>query len=75
MRPAAMPPHPTAPPRLLRAVLVLLVALVMAAAVPARAAPVAVGPKVAAGPGKDVRARYAILVDPATGEVLWTWTR
>ena len=67
-----MPPHPAAPPRPLRAVLVLLVALVMAAgAVPTRATPVAVGPKVAAGPGKEVRARYAILVDPATGEVLW----
>jgi len=67
-----MPPHPAAPPRPLRAVLVLLVALVMAAGVvPTRATPVAVGPKVAAGPGKEVRARYAILVDPATGEVLW----
>ena len=67
-----MPPRPTAPPRPLRTALVLLVALVLTTgADPAGAAPVAVGPKVAAGPGKEVRARYAILVDPATGEVLW----
>jgi D-alanyl-D-alanine carboxypeptidase (penicillin-binding protein 5/6) len=65
---AAMPTHPAVPSRFLRALLVLLVALVVTAgAVPAAAA----APKAPAGPGKEVRARYAILVDPATGEVLW----
>lgn len=63
---AAMPTHPAVPSRFLRALLVPLVALVVAAgAVPAAA------PKPAPGPGKEVRARYAILVDPVTGEVLW----
>ena len=68
---AAMPTHPTVPSRFLRALLVLLVALVVTAgAVPAAAA---AAPKAAPGPGlgKEVRARYAILVDPATGAVLW----
>jgi len=66
---AAMPTHPAVPSRLLRALLVLLVALVVAAgAVPAAAA---AAPKPTSGPGKEVRARYAILVDPVTGEVLW----
>ena len=66
---AAMSTHPAVPSRLLRALLVLLVALVVAAgAVPAAAA---AAPKPAPGPGKEVRARYAILVDPVTGEVLW----
>ena len=66
---AAMSTHPAVPSRLLRALLVLLVALVVAAgAVPAAAAAV---PKPAPGPWKEVRARYAILVDPVTGEVLW----
>jgi D-alanyl-D-alanine carboxypeptidase (penicillin-binding protein 5/6) len=65
---AAMPTHPAVPSRFLRALLVLLVALVVTAgAVPAAAA----APKAPAGPGKEVRARYAILVDPVTGEVLW----
>jgi D-alanyl-D-alanine carboxypeptidase len=65
---AAMPTHPAVPSRFLRALLVLLVALVVTAgAVPAAAA----APKAPAGPGQEVRARYAILVDPATGEVLW----
>ena len=63
-----MPTHLALPTRFLRALLVLLVALVVAGAVPAAAA---VAPKAAPGPGKEVRARYAILVDPATGEVLW----
>ena len=65
-----MPTHPALPTRLLRALLVLLVAalVVTAGAVPATAAG---APKAAPGPGKEVRARYAILVDPATGEVLW----
>ena len=63
---AAMPTHPAVPSRFLRALLVPLVALVVAAgAVPAAA------PRPAPGPGKEVRARYAILVDPVTGEVLW----
>ena len=68
--PLAMPTHPALPTRLLRALLVLLVAalVVTAGAVPATAAG---APKAAPGPGKEVRARYAILVDPATGEVLW----
>src|SRR4029453_4681666 len=68
---AAMPTHPTVPSRFLRALLVLLVALVVTAgAVPAAAA---AAPNAApgAGLGKEVRARYAILVDPATGAVLW----
>src|SRR5215204_3005673 len=66
---AAMPTHPTVPFRFLRALLVLLAALVVTAgAVPAAAAAAS---KAAPGPGKDVRARYAVLVDPATGAVLW----
>src|SRR5215204_4583407 len=66
---AAMPTHPALPTRFLRALLVLLAALVVTAgAVPAAAA---AAPKAAPGPGREVRARYAILVDPATGEVLW----
>jgi D-alanyl-D-alanine carboxypeptidase len=66
---AAMPTRPALPTRFLRALLVLLVALVVTAgAVPAA---VAAAPKPAPGPGKDVRARYAVLVDPATGAVLW----
>jgi D-alanyl-D-alanine carboxypeptidase len=66
---AVMPTHPALPTRFLRALLVPLVALVVTAgALPAAAA---VAPKAAPGPGKEVRARYAILVDPATGEVLW----
>src|SRR5215208_6645254 len=66
---AARPTHPAPPTRFLRALLVLLAALVVTAgAVPAAAA---AAPKAAQGPGREVRARYAILVDPATGEVLW----
>ena len=66
---AAMPTHPAVPSRFLRALLVLLVALVVAAgAVPAAAA---AAPEPASGPGKEVRARYAILVDSVTGEVRW----
>src|SRR5829696_7718273 len=67
---AAMPTHPALPTRFLRALLVLLAALVVTAgAVPAAAA---AAPKAAQGPGREVRARYAVLVDPATGEVLWS---
>src|SRR5215207_850778 len=66
---AAMPTHPALPTRFLRALLVLLAALVVTAGASATAATAA--PKAAPGPGREVRARYAILVDPATGEVLW----
>jgi D-alanyl-D-alanine carboxypeptidase len=72
---AAMPTRPTVPHRPLRlrlAALVLAAGVVAAGAAPAAAGsegPEAVdkGP----GPGKMVRARYAILVDPQTGAVLW----
>jgi D-alanyl-D-alanine carboxypeptidase len=64
---AAMPTRPAVPPRLLRALLIALVTLVVTAG----AAPAGAAPKAAPGPGKAVRARYAILVDPASGDVLW----
>ena len=59
----------------LRLVRLLLVAAILAAGllpgqVSATAATAA--PRAVPGPGREVRARYAILVDPATGEVLWS---
>jgi D-alanyl-D-alanine carboxypeptidase len=66
--------------RLLLAALLLAAGLVPGWAGPATAGPGGPAPGVAApgavakavpGPGKAVRARSAILVDPASGEVLW----
>jgi len=72
------------PPRLLR---LLLVTTVLAAGLlPGRAAEAGVAPRAVVapaaragaapgavrGPGREVRARYAILVDPASGAVLWS---
>jgi D-alanyl-D-alanine carboxypeptidase len=66
----------TPPLRLLR---LLLVAAILAAGLlpgqAARAAPAASASsasRAAPGPGREVRARYAILVDPASGAVLWS---
>ena len=66
----------TPPLRLLR---LLLVAAILAAGLlpgqAARAAPAASATsasRAAPGPGREVRARYAILVDPASGAVLWS---
>jgi serine-type D-Ala-D-Ala carboxypeptidase (penicillin-binding protein 5/6) len=53
----------------------LLVAAILAAGLPgqtAQAGPDAAAPRAVPGPGREVRARYAVLVDPATGEVLWS---
>jgi D-alanyl-D-alanine carboxypeptidase len=76
---AAMRTRRTLPPRLLR---LLLVATILAAGLlPGQAAQAAQVAEVARatsaapavpGPGREVRARYAILVDPASGEVLWS---
>jgi D-alanyl-D-alanine carboxypeptidase len=73
-----MPAPRRVPHRALRVLVVLLIAVSVAgvgpagrAAVAAPAAEVAAAPTAPPGPGKAVRARYAILVDPATGEVLW----
>ena len=63
--------------RVLRLLLAALVALAMlAGTVPGSAAGsgvagVAAAPKAVQGPGQAVRARYAILVDPESGAVLW----
>jgi D-alanyl-D-alanine carboxypeptidase (penicillin-binding protein 5/6) len=67
---AAMPTRRILPPRLLR---LLLVAAVLAAGLlPGRAAQAGAAPRALPGPGREVRARYAILVDPAAGAVLWS---
>jgi serine-type D-Ala-D-Ala carboxypeptidase (penicillin-binding protein 5/6) len=73
-----MPAPRRVPHRALRVLVVLLIAVSVAgvgpagrAAVAAPAAEGAAAPTAPPGPGKAVRARYAILVDPATGEVLW----
>jgi serine-type D-Ala-D-Ala carboxypeptidase (penicillin-binding protein 5/6) len=63
-----MGPRPALPLRLCR---LLLAATVLAAGVvPGWAGQAAAAPPAPAGP-KAVRARYAILVDPASGAVLW----
>jgi D-alanyl-D-alanine carboxypeptidase len=59
----------------LRLVRLLLVAAILAAGLlPGQASATAAtaAPRAVPGPGREVRARYAILVDPATGEVLWS---
>jgi D-alanyl-D-alanine carboxypeptidase len=66
----------TLPPRLLR--LLLAATIVAAGLLPGPAAQATGATRAAAaaravpGPGREVRARYAILVDPASGEVLWS---
>jgi serine-type D-Ala-D-Ala carboxypeptidase (penicillin-binding protein 5/6) len=74
-----MPTRPTLPPRLLR--LLLVATIVAAGLLPGPAAHAAQvtavaratsAPRAVPGPGREVRARYAILVDPASGEVLWS---
>ena len=63
----------TPPLRLLR---LLLVAAILAAGLlpgqAAQAASATSASRAVPGPGREVRARYAILVDPASGEVLWS---
>ena len=62
-------PRPRARPlRLLR--LVVVAALLATALLPGLATPAGAAPRAPWGP-KEVRARYAILVDPASGAVLW----
>ena len=59
----------------LRLVRLLLVAAILAAGpLPGQASATAAtaAPRAVPGPGREVRARYAVLVDPATGEVLWS---
>src|SRR5688572_17947766 len=65
---AAMRPRHHLPIRLLR--LLLVAGLLAAGLVPGRAWPASAAPKAAPGP-EGVRASYAVLVDPATGAVLW----
>jgi D-alanyl-D-alanine carboxypeptidase len=62
----------TLPLRLLR--LLLVAAILAAGLLPGQASATAAtsAPRATAGPGREVRARYAVLVDPATGEVLWS---
>jgi D-alanyl-D-alanine carboxypeptidase len=50
--------------------LLLVAGVLIAGLVPGRAGPASAAPKAAPGP-EGVRAGYAILVDPATGAVLW----
>jgi D-alanyl-D-alanine carboxypeptidase len=50
--------------------LLLVAGVLVAGLVPVRVGPAGAAPKAAPGP-EGVRARYAILVDPATGAVLW----
>src|SRR5262245_101597 len=64
----AMGPRRALPLPLCR--LLLVATVVAAGVVPGWAVPAAAGPPAPAGP-KAVRARYAILVDPAGGTVLW----
>jgi serine-type D-Ala-D-Ala carboxypeptidase (penicillin-binding protein 5/6) len=59
----------------LRLVRLLLVAAILAAGLlpgQATATAASAAPRAVPGPGREVRARYAVLVDPATGEVLWS---
>jgi D-alanyl-D-alanine carboxypeptidase len=56
------------PLRLLR--LIVVAALLATWLLPGLATPAGAAPRAPAGP-KEVRARYAVLVDPATGAVLW----
>src|SRR5512133_1411495 len=67
---AAMRTRRTLPLRLLR--LLLAAAILAAGLLPGQAIAAAAAPRAAPGPGREVRARYAILVEPATGEVLWS---
>jgi serine-type D-Ala-D-Ala carboxypeptidase (penicillin-binding protein 5/6) len=66
---AAMRMRRTPPLRLLR--LFLVAAVLAAGLLPGPDAQAGASPRVP-GPGQKVRARYAILVDPATGAVLWS---
>jgi serine-type D-Ala-D-Ala carboxypeptidase (penicillin-binding protein 5/6) len=63
-----MGPRPAPPFRLRR--LLLATTLLAAGLVPGWAGPSAAAPPAGPGP-REVRARYAILVDPASGAVLW----
>ncbi|HET9556368.1 MAG TPA: hypothetical protein VFS70_04460, partial [Actinomycetota bacterium] len=63
-----MRPRHHLPLRLLR--LLLVAGLLAAGLVPGRVGPASAAPEAAPGP-EGVRARYAVLVDPATGAVLW----
>ena len=66
-----MPPRRPPPLRLLLVASVLATSLLPGLTAPANAAPANAAPAEGAqGPGR-VRARYAILVDPASGAVLW----
>ena len=67
---AAMRMRRTLPPRLLR--LFLVAAVLAAGLLPGPDAQAGAAPRPVPGPGQKVRARYAILVDPATGAVLWS---
>src|SRR5512133_3629139 len=67
---AAMRTRRTLPLRLLR--LLLAAAILAAGLLPGQAIAAAAAPRAAPGPGREVRARYAILVEPATGEGLWS---
>jgi serine-type D-Ala-D-Ala carboxypeptidase (penicillin-binding protein 5/6) len=60
----------TLPLRLLR--LLLAAAILAAGLLPSQASAATAAPRAVPGPGREVRARYAILVEPATGEVLWS---
>ncbi|HXQ57417.1 MAG TPA: serine hydrolase, partial [Actinomycetes bacterium] len=60
----------TLPLRLLR--LFLVAAVLAAGLLPGPDAQAGAAPRPVPGPGQKVRARYAILVDPATGAVLWS---
>jgi D-alanyl-D-alanine carboxypeptidase len=67
---AAMRMRRALPPRLLR--LFLVAAVLAAGLLPGPDAQAGAAPRPVPGPGQKVRARYAILVDPATGAVLWS---
>jgi D-alanyl-D-alanine carboxypeptidase (penicillin-binding protein 5/6) len=72
---AAMRTRRTPPLRLLR--LLLVAAILAAGLLPCQAASASATSATSAsravpGPGREVRARYAILVDPASGAVLWS---
>src|SRR4029453_18967348 len=70
---AAMRTRRTPPLRLLR--LFLVAAILAAGLLPcqvASATSATSASRAVPGPGREVRARYAILVDPASGAVLWS---